>query len=216
MKTVLVTGFEPFGGERVNPSALAAQALHGREIAKRRVIGVVLPCVFGKSQATLRREIQRLRPELIICTGQDGGRAEIAVESISLNIMDANIPDNDGNRPIAQPVVRTGPAAYWSTLPVKAIADALRTADLPVKVSYSAGTFVCNYVFYGLMRTLARSQAGRGGFIHVPYLPEQARRANNGSPSMPLKKIIQGLEIIIETSLKFQTQQDFRATGAFN
>ncbi len=216
MKTVLVTGFEPFGGERVNPSALAAQALHEREVAKRRVIGVVLPCVFGESLAMLRREIQRLRPELIICTGQDGGRAEIAIESISMNIMDANIPDNDGNQPIARPVVRTGPAAYWTTLPVKAIAGALSKAHLPVKVSYCAGTFVCNYVFYGLMRTLARNRTARGGFIHVPYLPEQARRADDGSPSMPLKKIIQGLEIIIETSLKFQTQQDFRATGALN
>jgi pyroglutamyl-peptidase len=205
MKIVLVTGFEPFGGEQVNPSALAAEALHGREIAGRRVAGTVLPCVFGKSLAILRREIQRRQPELIICTGQDGGRAEIAIESMAINLMNAPIPDNAGNQPIAQPVVETGPVAYGSTLPIQAIIAALRKARLPAAVSPCAGAFVCNYVFYGLMRTLGQSRTRRGGFIHVPYLPEQARRASNGSPAMPLKEMIRGLEIVIETSLTTQT-----------
>ena len=211
MKNVLVTGFEPFGGDTLNPSALAAQALNGRVVAGRRVTGIVLPCVFGKSLAALKQEILRTLPELVICTGEAGGRGDISVERVAINIEDATIPDNAGNQPVDHAVVRGGPAAYWSTLPVKAIVAALREADLPASISQSAGTFVCNHVFYGLMRTLARKRTVRGGFIHVPYLPEQARRAADGSPSLPLAEIIRGLEISIETSLT--TRHDLGAVG---
>jgi pyroglutamyl-peptidase len=211
MKTVLVTGFEPFGGGRVNPSALAAQALDGRRVAGRRVVGTVLPCVFGKSLLALGREIRRVGPELVICAGQAGGREGISVERVAINIEDASIPDNAGKQPLDRPVARTGPVAYWSTLPIKAVVAALREAELAAEVSQSAGTFVCNHVFYGLMRVLARSEGVRGGFIHVPYLPEQARRAADGSPSMKLEQIVRGLEIAIETSLT--TRRDLRATG---
>jgi pyroglutamyl-peptidase len=201
MKSVLVTGFEPFDGESVNPSALAAELLDGRQIAGRRVTGIVLPCVFGKSLASLRREIRRLDPELIICAGQWGGRAEIAVERLAINIVAAPIPDNEGNQPFARPVSRTGPLACRSTMPVEAIVTALRDAKLPAIISNCAGTFVCNYVFYGLMRMLGRSRTCRGGFIHVPYLPEQARRAGGNPPFLPLEEIVRGLEIALETSL---------------
>jgi pyroglutamyl-peptidase len=211
MKNVLVTGFEPFGGDTLNPSALAVQALNGRMVAGRRVTGIVLPCVFGKSLAVLKQEILRTLPELVICTGEAGGRGEITLERVAINIEDADIPDNAGNQPVDHPVVRGGPAAYWSTLPVKAIVAALREADLPAATSQSAGTFVCNHVFYGLMRTLARKRTVRGGFIHVPYLPEQARLAAAGSPSLPLDEIIRGLEIAIKTSLT--TRHDLRAVG---
>ncbi|HEX3625227.1 MAG TPA: pyroglutamyl-peptidase I [Verrucomicrobiae bacterium] len=214
MKTVLVTGFEPFDGERVNPSALAAEALNGREIAGHRVTGVVLPCVFGKSLAMLRGGIRCLQPELIICAGQRGGRAEIAVESMAINIVAAPIPDNEGNQPFARPVARTGPLAYLSTLPVEAIVAALRDAKLPAMISNCAGTFVCNHVFYGLMRTLHRARPGRGGFIHVPYLPEQAQRADGNPPSMPLEEIVRGLEIAVETSLT--AEHNLRATVRAN
>jgi pyroglutamyl-peptidase len=190
MTTVLVTGFEPFDGERVNPSALAAEALDGREIAGRRVTGIVLPCVFGKSLSMLRREIRRLRPELAVCVGQWGGRSEMAVERVAINVVAAPIPDNEGNQPFARPVARTGPLAYRSTLPIEEIVTALRDAKLPAMISNCAGTFVCNHVFYGLMRLLDRSRTSRGGFIHVPYLPEQARRADNHPPSLPLEKIV--------------------------
>ena len=211
MKNVLVTGFEPFGREMVNPSALAAQALDGRLVAGRRVAGAVLPCVFGKSLAALGQEIRRTKPDLVICVGQAGGRGDISVERVAINIEDASIPDNAGNQPVDRPVARGGPAAYWSTLPIKAVVVALWKADLPAVVSQSAGTFVCNHVFYGLMRALARKRTVRGGFIHVPYLPEQARRAADGSPSLPLDAIVRGLEIAIETSLT--TQHDLRAVG---
>jgi pyroglutamyl-peptidase len=201
MKNVLITGFEPFGGEALNPSALVAEALDGRMVVGRRVVGAVLPCVFGKSLAVLEQEIRRLNPELVICVGQAGGRGEINLERVALNIEDASIPDNDGNQPVDRPVVHGGPAAYWSTLPIKAIVAALRNAGLPTVASQSAGTFVCNHVFYGLMRALARKRTVRGGFIHVPFLPEQARRAATGSPSLPLDEIVRGLQIAIETSL---------------
>ena len=215
MKTVLVTGFEPFDGECVNPSALAAQALNGRVIAGRPVTGVVLPCVFGKSLGTLRREMRRLQPELIICAGQSGGRADIAVERMAINIAAAPIPDNEGNQPFARPVVRKGPLACLSTLPVEEIVTALRGAGLPAAVSHCAGTFVCNYVFYGLMRTLDRKPSVRGGFIHVPFLPDQARRAGDNPPFMPLEEIVRALEIAVETS--FAAEHKLRAAvGASN
>jgi pyroglutamyl-peptidase len=211
MRNVLLTGFEPFGGETLNPSALAAQKLDGAVVDGRRVVGAVLPCVFGESLTELRREIQRVKPELVICTGQAGGRAGVSLERVAINIEDAIIPDNAGNQPADRPVLRGGPAAYWSTLPIKAITAALLKAGLPVGVSQSAGTFVCNHVFYGLMRTLTRQPKVRGGFIHVPYLPEQARRAGDGSPSLPLDQIVRGLEIAIATSLA--TKRDLRVAG---
>lgn len=201
MKTVLLAGFEPFGGEALNPSALAMSALAGRQIAGRRVATLVLPCIFGKSLTLLRREIQRLRPELVICTGQAGGRACLSVERVAINIADASLPDNAGNRPVDQPVVRGGSAAYFSTLPIKTIVASWQSAGLPGAVSHSAGTFVCNHIFYGLMRTLARNPNVRGGFIHVPYLPDQARRMAKGTPSLPLNQIVRGLEIAIASSL---------------
>jgi pyroglutamyl-peptidase len=210
MKNVLVTGFEPFGGDRVNPSALAAQTLDGRLVAGRRVMGAVLPCVFGKSREVLRREIRRVRPELVISAGQAGGQAGFAVERVAVNIQDAAIPDNAGKQPADRPVVRGGPAAYQSTLPVKAIVAALRESGLPAEVSDSADTFVCNEVFYALMRMLARTPEVRGGFIHVPWLPEQAPAGPDAVPGMPLGQIVRGLEIAIETSLR--TQREVRAT----
>ena len=198
MKTVLLAGFEPFGGETLNPSALAMSAL-------------VLPCIFGQSLHLLRREFQRLRPELVICSGQAAGRGCLSVERVAINIADASLPDNANMRPVDQPVVRGGPAAYFSTLPIKTIVASWQSAGLPGAVSQSAGTFVCNHVFYGLMRTLARHPNVRGGFIHVPYLPEQTRRLANGSPSLPLDQIVRGLEIAIATSLT--TRQDPHLTG---
>ncbi len=211
MKNVLVTGFEPFGRETVNPSALAAQALDGRLVAGRRVAGAVLPCVFGKSLAALGQAIRHTKPELVICVGQAGG-GEILVwnvwPSISRTPAFQTMP---AISPWISPVVRGGPAAYWSTLPIKAIVVALWKADLPAVISQSAGTFVCNHVFYGLMRALARKRTVRGGFIHVPFLPEQARRAADGSPSLSLDEIVRGLEIAIETSLT--TYHDLRAVG---
>lgn len=198
--TVLVTGFEPFGGEQVNPSALAAQALDGRVVEGRRVVAVVLPCVFGAATLALERAIEETDPELVLCVGQAGGRAALSLERVAINVDDAPIADNAGARPVDRPIAEDGPAAYFSTLPIKAVAAALRAAGLPAEVSQTAGTFVCNHVFYGLMRALAARPGVRGGFVHVPLLPEQAARSG-GAPSLPLERIVRGLEVVLATAL---------------
>jgi pyroglutamyl-peptidase len=210
--TVLVTGFEPFGGEAVNPSWMAAQALHGREIASHRVIGARLPTVFDDSIATLRDLLLRHKPRLVVCTGQAGGRTAMSLERIAINVNDARIRDNAGEQPIDTPVVAGGAAAYFSTLPIKAILLALTEEGIRAEVSQTAGTFVCNHVFYGLMHELAARpelHGTRGGFIHVPWLPGQ------GQPSMPLDEIVTGLQLAIACALT--TSRDARQeAGALN
>jgi pyroglutamyl-peptidase len=210
-KKVLLTGFEPFGGDTVNPAALAVAALDGRVIEGCRVVATILPCVFGDALDVLRRELRRVRPELVVCVGQAGGRAAIGLERVAINVDDAGIPDNDGAQPIDRPIARGGPVAYWSTLPIKATVDALRSDGLPAEVSQTAGTFVCNHVFYGLMHALRRRRGARGGFVHVPYLPEQAARVPGGAPSLSLDRITRGLEIVISTALT--VRRDLRAEG---
>ncbi len=206
--TILLTGFEPFGGEQRNPSQEIARALDGRVIAGRRVVGAVLPCVFGASVTELKRLLRAHRPELVVCVGQAGGRAEITPERVAINVDDARIADNAGAQPIDAPVVRGGPAAYWSTLPIKAIVAALRAEKIPAAVSQTAGTFVCNHVFYGLMHALRKNPRLRGGFIHVPFLPGQGQR---GQPSLPLATMIAA--VAIATDVAARTRRDFRAGG---
>jgi len=208
MKKILITGFEPFAGARVNPSEEIARALDGRVVAGHQVIGAVLPCVFGGSIAELKRWLKIARPELVICVGQAGGRKEITPERVAINVDDARIADNSGAQPIDTPVARGGPAAYWSTLPIKAIVAALHREGLPAAISQTAGTFVCNHLFYGLMRALARRPGVRGGFIHVPFLPQQAKR---GQPSVKLCEMITGLTVVARTAIT--TQQDLAQTG---
>ncbi|MSU23390.1 MAG: pyroglutamyl-peptidase I [Opitutus sp.] len=208
MKTVLVTGFEPFGGDLVNPSQEIARALEGRVIAGRRVVGAVLPCVFGLANVELRKLLRTTRPELVICLGLAGGRTEITPERVAINVDDARIADNAGAQPIDEPVVRGGPTAYWSTLPIKAIVAALRQRGIPASVSQTTGTFVCNHVFYGLMQALARGRGRRGGFIHVP--PVQAP-GTKGQPGLPLATMINAIALAVELSVQRRT--DVRATG---
>lgn len=207
--TVLITGFEPFGGQPINPSALAVRALDGRELAGRRLVAEVLPVVFGDAISALRRRLHALRPELVICVGEAGGHPHLAVERVAINVNDARIPDNAGAQPIDRAIAPMGPVGYWSTLPIKAIVAAINERGIPAAVSQTAGTFVCNHVFYGLMELLAKKPAVRGGFIHVPFLPEQA--AGTGKPSLPLEQIVQGLEIAIATALT--TRRDVRLVG---
>jgi pyroglutamyl-peptidase len=202
MPVVLVTGFEPFGPDTINPSWMAAQALHGRVIASRRVIGAQLPTVFGAAIDELAGLLQRHRPELVIGTGQAGGRATLSLERVAINVNDARIPDNDGAQPVDTAVVAGAPAAYFSTLPIKAMLAALLDAGIAAEVSQTAGTFVCNHVFYGLMHLLATQpqlRGTRGGFIHVPWLPGQ------GQPSMSLDKLVAGLKVGIECALATHT-----------
>ena len=208
MKIILITGFEPFGGEMRNPSKEIARALDGRVIADCRVAGVVLPCVFREALAELSRQLRVRRPVRVICLGQAGGRSEITPERVAINIDDARIADNAGAQPVDVPVVRGGPVAYWSTLPVKAIVAALQERGMPAAVSQTAGTFVCNHVFYGLMHALRRRRGVRGGFIHVPWLPEQAKR---GQPSLPLATMIEAVALAAEVSVR--TRHDRRVGG---
>lgn len=207
MKIVLLTGFEPFGGESINPSAEIARQLHGTIIGKHRVVGALLPCVFGAAIAELKKQLRATQPRLVICVGQAGGRAEITPERVAINVDDARIPDNAKQQPMDRPIVRGGPTAYWSTLPIKAIVAELRRRNIPAAVSQTAGTFVCNHVFYGLMHELRRQKTARGGFIHVPFLPEQA----NGKPSLPLATMTAAIESAIAVALAIK--RDLRVGG---
>lgn len=195
----LVTGFEPFGGDRINPSLLAVGRL------KRRISGVAvhtarLPCSFAHSAGLLRAAIEETKPDIVLCVGLAGGRAELCLERVAINVQDARIKDNDGRQPIDKPVVKDGPAAHFATLPVKACVAEMRKAGLPAAVSNTAGTFVCNHIFYALMDIAAGHPLPmRGGFLHVPYIPEQVARASS-APSMALADIVQGIEIVVAVS----------------
>jgi pyroglutamyl-peptidase len=194
---VLVTGFEPFAGERVNASLEAVRRLPQR-IGAMEVVTAELPTSYARALPALEAAITRANPELVLCVGQAGDRAALCVERVAVNLQDARIPDNDGAQPVDASIVAAGPAAYLATLPVRAAVAALRAAELPVQMSMSAGTFVCNHVFYGLMRLAAAGRpAFRGGFLHVPCLPGQAVP---GAPSMPLDDIVRGIGIVLEAA----------------
>lgn len=187
-----MTGFDAFGGATVNPSWLAVQALDGEVLAGHTLIAAQIPTTFSGSVKELARLVRIHKPALVICVGQAGGRNAISLERIAVNIADANIADNEGTQPVDVPVNPRGPAAYFSTLPIKAMLVAVEKAGVAVEVSQTAGTFVCNHVFYALMHLLAkRSKVARirGGFIHVPWMPGQ------GSPSMALADMVRGLKV---------------------
>jgi pyroglutamyl-peptidase len=195
----LVTGFEPFGGESVNPALEAVLCLPAR-LDGLELATAVLPSVFGRCVAALEDALVAARPDIVLCVGLAGGRAELSLERIAINVDDARIPDNDGRQPIDRPVVAGGPAAYFATLPIKAAVRTLREAGLPAVVSNTAGTFVCNHIFYGLMHLVASRQLPlRGGFLHVPFLPSQAARLG-GAPSMALDDIVRGIEIVLRVA----------------
>ncbi len=180
---VLVTGFEPFGGDAINPSAMLAQSLEGQSIAGHRVVGRVLPCVFGDAVRELDHAIDELRPSLVLCTGLAAGRMGLSFERIAINLVDARIADNVGAAPIDQRVVRTQRDAWFTNLPVKAMVQAALDEGVMADLSLSAGTFVCNAVFFGLMTRVARERRSakrggtpmRGGFMHVPNLADEGR-----------------------------------------
>lgn len=197
----LVTGFEPFGGDDVNPSAQAVGLLPAR-IGPLWIETAVLPTSYARSADVLRAAIDRVRPDLVLCVGQAGGRTELSLERVGINVQDARIRDNDGAQPIDVPVVKGGPAAYFATLPIKACVAALRQAGLPASVSNTAGTFVCNHILYALMDMAQDHPAAfRGGFLHIPYVPAQAARVG-GAPSMGVADIARGIEIILEVSAR--------------
>lgn len=187
-RPVLVTGFEPFGGDGVNPSQEVVRRLEGW---CAHVHGVVLPVEFGRCLERLDAALQELQPEIVIALGLGATRTELSVERIAINLDDARIADNAGQQPVDTPVIAGAPAAHFSTLPVKAIVAALREAGVPAGLSMSAGSFVCNHLFYGLAHRIAGGAGPRrGGFIHLPSLG-----------TMPLHTMVAGVQIAIDTCL---------------
>ncbi len=196
--TILLTGFTPFGEDAINPSWLAV-----RQVADARpdvVRAIEIDTVFGAAITDLETAIAQYRPEVVICVGLAGGRFAITPERIAINVNDAGLKDNKGNQPVDEPIVPDGPAAYFTSLPVKESVAAMRAAGLPAKVSDTAGTFVCNNIFYGLMHLIATKYPDlRGGFIHVPYAPEQVTEGK--APSLSIEQIAHGVSIMVDTCL---------------
>jgi pyroglutamyl-peptidase len=192
MKKLLITGFDPFGGESLNPSWEAVRALPDT-IGPWQVERLMLPTVFGRAAAAVLQAAEKLQPDAVICVGQAGGRSGITPEVVGINLREARIPDNAGQQPVNEPVVPGAPAAYFATLPVRGMVAAMQEEGIACGLSYTAGAFVCNDVLY----TLLHHYDGTGvqaGFIHVPWLPEQAKE---GQPSMPLSGIVRGLTAAI-------------------
>lgn len=207
MKRLLITGFEPFGGERINPAWEVAQRL----AESPAITAVKLPCVFDLALAVLFQKIEEYQPDMVICIGQAGGRADITLERVAINLNDASIPDNQGNQPIDTPVVANAPTAYFSTLPCKAMVHAIKQQGIPASLSLSAGSYVCNHTMYGLLHFLAQHRPTcRGGFIHIPFLPEQGVQHKN-APTMAIETLVQGLSVAINTALN--TETDLHISG---
>lgn len=208
---VLLTGFEAFEGATVNPSQAIVERLDGRRIAGRRVVGATLPVAFARTEPLLRDLLDRHRPDLVIALGQAGGRAELSFERVAINLVDARIADNDGAQPVDRPVIADALPAYFSTLPVKAIVADLQTRGIPAALSLSAGSYVCNQVFFVLAHLLAtRHPAARGGFVHVPWLPVQTA-GRPGQPSMALETMVEGIAAAIACAAT--TREDLRVAG---
>ena len=190
MKKLLITGFDPFGGETVNPAWEAVKLLP-EIVGQLELCKLEIPTVFGLGAATVLKKAAEYQPDVILCIGQAGGRAAVTPERIAVNIRDAKISDNAGNQPQGEFVDAAGPAAYFSTVPVDVMAQAIRDASLPGAVSNSAGAFVCNDTLYTLLHHYSGS-AVKVGFLHVPYLPQQ------GCPSLPLADTVRALEAAIK------------------
>lgn len=190
---VLLTGFDPFGGETLNPAFEAVKLLPDT-VCGARFHKQELPTAFARAGEALRAAIEQVDPALVLCTGQAGGASGLLLERVAVNLRDAALADNDGAQPCDVPVIPGGPAAYFTTLPVRTIAHVLQAAGIPAYLSCSAGTFVCNDVFYTLMHLIETERpAMMGGFLHVPYAMQQAAAKPRGTPGMPLETIAQGL-----------------------
>lgn len=192
-KTLLITGFEPFGGQTINPSWEAVRALPS-QIGNCELIKLQIPTEFHRAAEYVLKQADSLKPDVILCIGQAGGRKGITPEVIAINLQEASIPDNAGRQPTNTPVIPNGPAAYFSTTPIRDMVKEMQDHSIPCSLSYSAGAFVCNDVFYTLSHHYAGTQT-RIGFIHVPFLPEQAKK---NEPSLPLDQIVKGLCSCIE------------------
>ncbi len=210
MKKILVTGFDPFGGESINPAYEAVKLLpdtiKGVEIVKLEV-----PTVFFKSIDVMDKEIERIKPDVVINVGQAGNRFGITPERVAINEDDARIKDNEGNQPIDTKIYEDGQSAYFSTLPIKAMVEEMKKEGIPASVSNTAGTFVCNHLMYGLMYLIDTKYPNmKGGFIHVPFMTEQVLDKPT-SPSLALDQIAKGLEASIVAVI--ENEEDIKKVG---
>ena len=214
MMKILVTGFDPFGGEKINPALETIKRLPDT-ILGAQIIKLEIPTVVGKSLAKIKEAVEKENPDVVLSIGQAGGRSEITVERIGINIDDCRIPDNEGNQPIDEPVVKGGPAAYFVTVPIKAIVENIKAHNIPASISNTAGTFICNHVCYGVAHlAAARTAAGKpmkSGFIHIPFLPEQVIGKPALTPSMSLETIVSGITHALEAIVKHGS--DIKVSG---
>lgn len=195
---ILITGFDPFGGEKVNPAYKAIELIESPD-ESIKLLKLELPTVFYKSLELLKATIVDEQPDAVVCVGQAGGRNNISIEKVAINLNEARIEDNQGQMPMDESIYEDGETAYFSNLPIKAMVRDLVEHDIPASVSYSAGTYVCNHIFYGLMYLINKEFKDiKGGFVHVPYLPEQVLYKAN-QPYMSLHMIVDGLKIILKT-----------------
>lgn len=208
---ILVTGFDPFGGEKVNP-AMEAVKLLPSEIHGSEVRWAEIPTVFHKSSEVLEAEIERYQPDVVLCIGQAGGRASLTPERVAINQDDARIPDNEGNQPIDTPIRTDGAAAYFSQLPIKAMVQAIKEEGLPATISNTAGTFVCNHLMYQALYLGDKKFPNmRAGFMHIPYMTEQVINKPN-TASMNLTDIIRGIEAAIGAIVDYK-DKDLKLIG---
>jgi pyroglutamyl-peptidase len=195
---ILVTGFDPFGGEKVNPAFEAVKLVPDR-VAGAEIVKLEIPTVFAKCDKAVAEAIRARKPDAVLSIGQAGGRFDITVERVAINIADGRIPDNEGYQPIDKPIREEGENAYFATLPVKAMVERIRSKGVPASVSYSAGSYVCNYIMYCVLHMAATEFPGlRAGFIHVPFMPSQAIGKTTPTPTMSVANIALAIEAAIE------------------
>ena len=198
---VLLSAFEPFGGEKINPALEAVKKVRER-ISNAEIIKIELPTVFRKSIDMLEKAIEDNNPDIVICVGQAGGRFDITIERVAINVDDARIEDNEGNKPIDTTIYEGGESAYFSMLPIKKIVSEIVENGIPASVSNSAGTFVCNHIMYGLLYMIDKKNKNiKAGFIHVPFIPSQVLDKRN-MPSLCLEDITKGLEFAVKAAVE--------------
>lgn len=207
---VLITGFDPFGGEKINPAWEAVKGIKDI-IEGAKIIKLEIPTVFNKSIEKVKEAMELEKPDIVLCIGQAGGRYDMTVERVAINVDDARIEDNEGNQPIDIPVFEDGENAYFSNLPIKAMVEEIKGQGIPASISNSAGTFVCNHIMYGVLYHINKTYKNmRGGFIHVPFINEQVLDKKN-QPYMPVEHISKALEAAIKAAVI--NNEDIKKSG---
>ena len=207
---VLITGFDPFGGEKINPAWEAVKGIKDT-IEGAKIIKLEIPTVFNKSIEKVKEAMELEKPDIVLCIGQAGGRYDMTVERVAINVDDARIEDNEGNQPIDIPVFEDGENAYFSNLPIKAMVEEIKGQGIPASISNSAGTFVCNHIMYGVLYHINKTYKNmRGGFIHVPFINEQVLDKKN-QPYMPVEHISKALEAAIKAAVI--NNEDIKKSG---